>query len=388
MKNRNRKNFLGLLVLAIFALGASVALIVIKYQTVYQDHAARATLPTIWYTVSGKQILEDGVTPFVPYGVQLGGITMAVSNWQTNKSSYITQDMISAAQSVWHANTVSLQLASANLFDVAPYDSNYLSRVDQIVNWATSNNMNIILVLQYEGTNNQVLPTQDSVNFWNFMSQRYANRSRIIFDVFNEPHMPGGANDDATAWNLWKNGGTYNGVVYVGMQQLVNTIRANAQNNLIFVSGLAAGEDIKLLPSYTLSGTNIVYAIHPYFNTTQHANQTQWDNWFGTAASTGNFPIVADEWNEYQNGNDPECYPAAAATVPTFLSYLKQKNIGLVGYSLYPGTLIRGWNFSTPTAFDEPTYTCPVVTPPNMDPSAQGAGQLLMDYFQTNAKPL
>src|SRR5215472_3190838 len=127
--------------------------------------------------------------------------------------------------------------------------------------------------------------------------------------------MPNGGNDDSTAWNLWQNGGTLNGTTYVGMQQIVNTIRQNAQNNLIFVDGLAGGEDIALLQNYTLTGSRIVYAIHPYLSATQHANPTQWDLWFGNTATNGNFPVVADEWSEYQNGNDGECDPGADQTV-------------------------------------------------------------------------
>jgi hypothetical protein len=381
---------LGLLICAVITLVAlPMPVSMAQQQTPPSCYSEITSSPNITYTVSGKQILVNGTTPLVPYGVQLGGITMAVTNWRTNNSSYITPDMIAAAESIWHSNTVSLQLASANLLNTDSDEvSAYLSRVDQIVNCATYINMNIILVLQYEATNPTVLlPTQDSINFWDVLSARYAYNSRVIFDAFNEPKMPNGAPDDDAAWTVWRNGGTDDGITTVGMQALVNTIRANAPNNLILVEGLAAGEGIALLPSYTLTGSNIAYAIHPYLSATEHATPGQWDSWFGNAARNGNFPVVADEWGEYQSSK-PECYPTAPQTVPTFLTYLRQFPIGVVGYALYPGTLIRGWDFSNPTQFDQTTYTCPTTPIPNLDPTAQGAGQLLMNYFQTYSKPL
>ncbi|HEY7348112.1 MAG TPA: cellulase family glycosylhydrolase [Ktedonobacterales bacterium] len=372
--------------------GLVVALLVgfIGYRVLFNAFALVSPPPVTGYTVSGKQILLNGKTAFTPYGMQLGGITMAVTNWSTNKSSYITSDMVAAAKNTWHSNTVSLQLASVNVFDQAPYDSAYMARVDQIVTWATQQNMNIILVLQYEATSQQRAPTADSVKFWDFISKRYANRPQVMFDLFNEPtaSLLFSDTDSDQVWNFWQNGGTVKGTTYVGMQQLVDTIRSNAPSNLIFADGLAAGEDIALLPKHLLKGSNIVYAIHPYISSAQHGTVAQWDNWFGKAAASGNFPVVADEWSEYQTATDAECYPGAAATVPTFLTYLQQKHIGLIGYALYPGTLIRGWNFTDPTGFDQPPYTCPSVAFPNMDANAQGAGQLLVNYFNTYSKPL
>jgi Cellulase (glycosyl hydrolase family 5) len=379
---------------ALLPILSTALLIVLVYHYQYlspQRTAAPGCLfPTSTYHVSGRQILDEKGNAFVPYGVQLDGILMANADWKTDGAlARLTYDQLLAARDFWHANTVSLQLGSRALFAHSPYDSTYLAAVDQTVSWADRLGMNIILVLQYEGFGNsfQLMPTQDSVNFWDILSRHYAHNHRVFFDVFNEPN-PGallGTGDTDRAWTFWHDGGTVNGTSYVGFQQLVNTIRKDGVQNLIFAEGLAAGEDLQLLPSHTLSGTNIVYAIHPYLNAAQHHTPSDWNRWFGNTVAKGNFPVVADEWAEYQSGNG-ECVTDAPTVVPQFLDYLKARTIGLVGYALWPGTLIRGWNFRNPTTYARTTTTCPLNTPdPNFNSQAEGTGHLLVQYFAANS---
>src|SRR6202035_1293082 len=101
---------------------------------------------------------------------------------------------------------------------------------------------------------------------------------------------------------------------YVGMQQLIDTIRQHGFHNLLFIDGTAAGEDIQQLPQHTLTGSNLVYAIHPYLGKQQHGSPQAWDQWFGDAAVQGNVPVVADEWSLYQdqykfNASSDACFP-------------------------------------------------------------------------------
>jgi hypothetical protein len=191
--------------------------------------------------------------------------------------------------------------------------------------------------------------------------------------VFNEPVSPPGLTEVQT-WPIWQAGGQG----YIGMQDLVNTIRGNGAKNLIFIDGLAAGEDLRGVPAYRLKGNNIIYAIHPYAGI-QHQSKLQWDTWFGNVAAQANFPIVADEWNAYQS-NTAECILQVPTLVPQLLSYLNARHIGLIGWALFPGLLIRGWDYANPTAFDQPTFVCDAPFP-NYDPRAQGAGFLLLQYF-------
>jgi len=97
--------------------------------------------------------------------------------------------------------------------------------------------------------------------------------------------------------------------------------------------------------------------------------------------------VEADEWSYYERSISRGCMPDAPKVVPQFLSYLRSKNIGVIGYALFPGTLIRGWNFTDPTAFDQAPYICPIHVPfPNYNFNVQGVGQLLANYFVTYSK--
>src|SRR5262249_53568610 len=116
---------------------------------------------------------------------------------------------------------------------------------------------------------------------------------------------------------------------------------------------------------------------HPYFGSGR-TTTASWDMFFGNASQT--LPVVADEWGEYES-NGGECVTQGPTLVPQFLAYLKMRKVGVIGFSVWPGTLIRGWNFSTPTAFDQSPYTCTQQPFPNVDPMAQGAGALLADYL-------
>lgn len=305
----------------------------------------------------------------------------------------MTYAQMQAAVQTWHANTVRIQVVSQYLFDQSPYDSAYLADIDNEVNWAHESGANIIINLQYEigPSTEPIMPTADSVMFWNFISKRYANDPWVFFDIFNEPRSVSGT-DDAAAWNCWQSGGCSDANnTYVGMQALVNTIRANGANNLIFAEGLAAGEDIILLPNYLLTGGNIVYAIHPYFGT-QHQSQSDWDTWFGNTVSTANFPVVADEWLEYNSATKGECLSNGPSLVQPFLAYLQQKNIGLVAWGFAPGLLVTAsgstWNYTVPTAFasGQTTWTCQDGFPPLTE--TQGSGALIQqDFAQYSQSP-
>lgn len=333
------------------------------------------TPPVITYHVSGKQILDNKGHVFVPYGVQLIGLF--TYNWQTSAAyQNLTFRQMESARTIWHSNTVGVQLASADLFtdpSDTSYDHEYLKAVDNEVTWAHKEGMNILLVLQYEATQPQPLPTEDSVKFWNFISLRYRNDPWVFFDIFNEPVSPSGLTE-AQTWPLWQ----YGGEGYVGMQDLVNTIRGNGAQNLIFIDGLAAGEDLRGVPTHRVNGDNIIYAIHPYIGT-QHESKQQWDNWFGNVAAKGDFPVVADEWNVYQSSS-AGCVLQAPTLAPRLLNYLNTLHIGLIAWALFPGLLIRSWNYADPTAFDQPTFSCDAPSP-NYDPKAQGAGRLILSYF-------
>jgi len=377
------------------------------------------------YHTSGKRILDALNRSYIPYGVFIGGILLANENWRQNgATTYITQVAIQAAHDYWFANMVSLQVAYEPLFphgSAAPLDSDYLAFIDNVVNQANALGMNVSIVLQEEaiyGSQGKpvILPTHDALTFWDVLSRHYARNQHVFFDLFNEPDISGlseppgtDANscpassgtqaitwDDACAWSYWKNGTTQAGVTYYGMNQLAREIRANGAQNLIFAQGLSTGEDLALLANtysagrgqeFLLTVPNVVYTVHPYFGPS-HDTQSAWDQWFGEAASNGNFPVLASEWNLNQEEGSG-CEANSTVQIPqigVFLNYLLSKNIGLVGWALQTGELIRNWDFRDPTTFSSVVMPANCDVPPfSTDPQAQGAGHLLQQYFAAHS---
>ena len=108
-------------------------------------------------------------------------------------------------------------------------------------------------------------------------------------------------------------------------------------------------------------------------------------------------PVVDGEWSQYQSPWE-ECFVSSPTTVPKYLAYLKAHNVGLVAWSLQPGSLLKGIPGNIPANNNSPRDTKKAS---NMrEPSrfsrdyacnnhfGQGAGALIKQYFINNAQPL
>jgi len=99
-----------------------------------------------------------------------------------------------------------------------------------------------------EGANGQrSMPDANSLEFWTSVAGEFKNNHAVLFDAFNEPH---GSTTFPVTWSCWLEGGcevpdelepaqadspTYQAV---GMQQLVDTIRATGADQPILLGGL------------------------------------------------------------------------------------------------------------------------------------------------------
>ena len=89
------------------------------------------------------------------------------------------------------------------------------------------------------GPQRQKMADAGAIDFWKSVAARYKDRPYVAFDLFNEP-WPDNAADTTAAWTCWLNGGcvqpSRNGpdsYPAVGMQQLVNTVRAAGAGNIV-----------------------------------------------------------------------------------------------------------------------------------------------------------
>lgn len=336
--------------------------------------------PPGYFNVSGNQILQSDGKPYIPLGVTVFGISQ--TDWQSNIGSDIAQ--INASASFWHANIVRIQ--------VAPYYLNnnttgYLAAIEQEVTVAEKAGLNVIISAQYENTKSLYplgAPDSSTVQFWNTIAPIYASDNRVWFDLYNEPYAD-------KPYSVWKSGGTVNGVKYVGMQTLVNNIRSVAPHNVIVAESIDNFQHLQGITGYSLSGGNIVYSVHPYFDIPANLTlgtppepvtapqpvtwwqQNAWSPAWGNFASQ--YPIIIGEWGEHETTKNG-CQTNASQLVPPFLSYISSLHLGLIGWSLTPGAMIDGSNLEKPNTFTGGPYSCST----NPD-NAQGAGADMLQYF-------
>src|SRR5690606_11791424 len=89
-------------------------------------------------------------------------------------------------------------------------------------------------------------PDQDAVEFWKSAAVRYKNHPTVLFGIFNEVF--------GTTWEVWQRGGLIEyhdqklgeTIRYqsVGMQALVDAIRATGARNIVVVGGLEWAYDL------------------------------------------------------------------------------------------------------------------------------------------------
>jgi hypothetical protein len=193
-----------------------------------------------------------------------------------------------------------------------------------------------------------------------------------MFELYNEPGISATPNN----WQDWLNGGTvFNGrgpCQAVGMQSLVDEIRATGADNVIVLPALAGETTFAGMPGVAdpanPADPQLAYGIH-YPDLTQESNE--WDSEFGDLS--GSRPVIVTEWqaNAFTN-----CIPDAPRTAPLLLSYLALHQIGVVGFAFdLPGTIVADYSYA-PTTYDN--FSC---GPDNIG----GPGRLLFDDYAGEA---
>jgi endoglucanase len=361
--------------------------------------AALMVLASIWYPVTrasgtgtagsyqvvGNHVVDPNGNRFVPYGFVVECLASVSLNCAVpggrQPATYLRE--IQAAAVTWHANVVRLQVSQEHLFDQSPYDSAYLAQIDAAVNEANSLGMVAIVSLQEEQFNGPLMPTASAVAFWNVVAAHYATNPMVFFDLYNEPRLTAEAvGGTDILWSVWRNGGTVAGVAYVGMQTLVNTVRATGAQNIVMAEGNAFATSLIGVSQWSLTGTNIVYGVKPQVAGV-YVSPSTWNAQFGAVSSQ--FAVFPQAFTDNLHSNT--CQPNSPTVVPALLTYLGSIQLGLIDYSLDSGNaVVDGSNYMTPTSYPASTINCAPGLP--ADPTnTVGDGQDLMTWFQANSHP-
>jgi type II secretory pathway pseudopilin PulG len=278
------------------------------------------------YTVTASTIYDATCNPHIFHGLVRPSMEWSATGQNLSLGDY-------TLMSSWQANIVRLPLNEKFWIQNT---SNYRSRVDQQVQWITSLGMDVLLTLQWSDGGNigntvkqYQMPDQDSNTFWQDVASIYQTNSHVLFELYNEPY--------GVSWNVWRNGGAAPGFTAVGMQQLYDTVRATGAQNLVLIGGLNYAFDLSGVPANRITGSNIVYATHPYDQPGKNT-MADWDTAFGGLSATD--PVMMTEFGDFN---------CSTTFYSQLLSYASSHNISWTAFAWYPGgcgfpSLINNWS--------------------------------------------
>lgn len=293
------------------------------------------------YTVNHNVIQDNGLD-FWPHGVDRDTTEWSCTGETADGSGNgVPASDFTTMKSKWGANIVRIAL-NEDFWDPDgnEYCSSYQSNIEAEVAHARAAGLVVILDLHWSdagdtaGAAQQCMADAHSDEMWKDLAAIYKGDSGVWFELYNEP--------ENISWSVWQNGGSTCGFSAVGMQQLINDIRAQGASNIVIACGIGYCSHDDGMPQ--LTGGNIVYGIHPYSNTcgsTSCENQwsdSDWMNRFGYLTQTGpvpsgdnmdDVPVIATEFGDFTCGGTT--YDNA------ILQFFQQNGIGYTAWAWYTG---------------------------------------------------
>ena len=315
-----------------------------------------ATADLLPLKVVGTKILDSQNRP-----VRLRGVNAASLEWTSDGEGHILQTLNVAIRD-WHVNIIRLPLSQDRWFGQAPEQHDggaaYRALVRQAVETCATQHCYIVLDLHWSDCNvwgqnigQHSMPDLYSLTFWKDCAAVYANNPAVIFDLYNEPH-------DVT-WDVWLNGGQItdkpNGrnleaknYQCVGMQAMLDTVRATGAKNVVIAGGLDWAYDLSgILAGRKLAdpkGNGVIYANHCYDNKGESVY-----TWIkNMEKATSELPVIV---SEFGGNSGPSKRVAADNWLLHVMQAVEEHHWSFIVWDLHRSagpTLIADWNY-TPT---------------------------------------
>ena len=293
------------------------------------------------YQVNQNVIQYNGKN-FWPHGVDRDTTEWSCSGQTADGSGYgVPAGDFTTMKNKWGANIVRIAL-NEDFWDPDgnEYCSSYKSNIEAAVASARAAGLVVVLDLHWSDAGGtaraaqQCMADAHSDEMWKDLATIYKGDSGVWFELYNEP--------ENISWSVWQNGGSACGFNVVGMQQLVNDIRAQGATNIVVACGIGYCSHDDGMPK--LAGANIAYAIHPYSNNcgnTSCENQwssSDWMNRFGYLTQTGpvpsgdkmnDVPVIATEFGDFTCGG--------TSYDNGILQFFQQNGIGYTAWAWYTG---------------------------------------------------
>ena len=318
--------------------------------------------------VSGTSIYTCGGVLLVLHGISQPSALNNKNAWDsgqrpaTDANSPLDAATINAMSS-WGVNMLRVPV-SAYIYNEAP--TAYLAQIDTLISNTLTPNMKVIFALFDDAKAGSPYTPEDRMHqedltFLGVLAQRYAAKTRVFYDLLNEPNE--------SSWSAWQ----------TDMQAGINAVRQYSQQVIILEpthgvtgngcktgSGYAIKGQFNTLPSSDMpTDPNTVYSPHMY-NAVVNGDAQSWQCEMGPAY--GNHPEYVGEWGVLPHANSPyDCQNLtsmnADSVTNTWLNWSLTGNAGArVDWSAWdfePIHMIQDqYTTYTPTTFATGTWTC------------------------------
>ncbi len=256
---------------------------------------------------------------------------------------------------VWKANVIRLTVLDSFWFGRGRGTTNsndsesYRLICDQVIKIAAAKGAYVVFDLH-----RYLTPDESCVTFWKDAAVRYKNNPAVLFDIINEPHD--------TSWEVWQKGGpvelknkdgTKKIVQGVGMQTLIDTVRAAGAKNIIVAGGLGYAYDLTgVVKGHALDdkgGNGIMYATHFY---NWHKG---WEAHFMEVAAK--YPLLVGECGAdidkmdfipLDQQEDPYTW------VPDAIGFIQKNHLNWTAWCFHTRAtpnMLLDWDYHTPTPY-------------------------------------
>jgi hypothetical protein len=154
----------------------------------------------------------------------------------------------------------------------------YRRAIEQYVSLLNSRGFAVILDLAgtapgpEKSADQEEMPDAHSVAFWRSAATAFRGNTSVLFDLFNEP-WPDNDADTKAAWSCWRDGceqmsqnAGHDRYQAVGMQRLVQAVRATGARNIVIAEGIQYAETVDQWLAYRPDDPagNLIASVHVY----------------------------------------------------------------------------------------------------------------------------
>ncbi len=295
-----------------------------------------------------KMLRVDGNRLKDPDGkeVWLQGVAIPSMEWSAGGENILRS--IEVAIKDWKANCIRLPVKSTFWNGVGPYQRDggmqYRQTVDDAVNLCATHGVYLVIDLhEYRAA------TQKHADFWTVVAGKYANHPAVLYDLLNGGRVTDKPKDGTV---LNENQQKLAGFGSIGMQKLLDTVRATGAKNIVIAGGLDWAYDLSgITAGHALtdaSGNGVMYSTHVY------PWKSDWKNKFLAAAEK--HPIFVGEVGADEQRMSfipPERHEDPHRWVPDMLAVIQKHKLNWTAWSFHPKATPRAladWDY-TPTPF-------------------------------------